>query len=94
MVAAVEILEERGPMLGRPLVDRIKGSAFHHTKELRVSEGGDLRILFAFDAERRPILLVGGDKHGQWDRWYRDQVPIADRLFANHQTTLLKRTGK
>ncbi len=93
-MAAVEILEERGPTLGRPLVDRVKGSAFHNMKELRVSAEGDLRVLFAFDQERRPTLLVGGDKAGRWETWYDEQIPVADGLFAEHQKALLKRTGK
>lgn len=62
-------------------------------KELRVSEGGDLRVLFAFDAERRPALLVGGDKEGNWQGWYRTNIPIADALFTDHQKTLLKKAG-
>ena len=32
---AVAALREEGPALGRPLVDRIKGSKIHHLKELR-----------------------------------------------------------
>lgn len=93
-MAAVEVLEERGPMLGRPLVDRIKESAFHNMKELRVSSDGDLRVLFAFDVERRPTLLVGGNKTGRWKAWYDESIPLADRLFAAHQKTILKKSGK
>jgi hypothetical protein len=36
-------------------------------KELR-SAGRNIRILFAFDRDRRGILLIGGDKDGQVDR--------------------------
>jgi hypothetical protein len=32
---AVDLLSERGPALGRPLVDRLKGSIYHNMKELR-----------------------------------------------------------
>ncbi|MDX6296079.1 MAG: hypothetical protein QOE54_5122 [Streptosporangiaceae bacterium] len=32
---AVGALREEGPTLGRPLVDRLKGSNLHHLKELR-----------------------------------------------------------
>jgi hypothetical protein len=38
-------------------------------KELRVSKGGTIRILFAFDPRRHAILLLGGDKSGQWEAW-------------------------
>jgi hypothetical protein len=51
----------------RPLVDRIKGSRYHNMKELRPTKAG-LRILFAFDKQQRAVVLVGGDKSGQWNR--------------------------
>jgi hypothetical protein len=80
VVAAIDFLALEGPSLGRPLVDRIAGSRHHNLKELRPSSGasGTIRILFAFDPKRRAILLVGGDKAGAWEQWYREQVPIAD----------------
>lgn len=70
IMAAIELLEERGPTLGRPAVDRIKGSRHHNMKELR-SFGGFLRALFAFDAKRRAIVLLGGNKAGDWTGWYK-----------------------
>ena len=44
------VLEKEGPSLGRPLVDRVKGSKLHHLKELRVTScgGQDLAALMAF----------------------------------------------
>jgi hypothetical protein len=39
--AAVRVLEERGPGLGRPLVDTVEGSRHANMKELRV---GTIRI--------------------------------------------------
>lgn len=53
-------------------------------KELRVSKAGELRVLFAFDPRRCAILLLGGDKSGQWKRWYRWAVPAADDLYDTH----------
>ncbi|WP_229687044.1 type II toxin-antitoxin system RelE/ParE family toxin [Micromonospora parathelypteridis] len=40
---------EHGPALGRPLVDRLKGSSFHHMKELRPGSAGstEVRMIFA-----------------------------------------------
>ena len=49
--AAVEKLEERGPALGRPFVDTIKGSRHANMKELRPRRG-NIRILFAFNPLR------------------------------------------
>lgn len=83
-MARVELLEQEGPALGRPVVDRIEGSQFHHMKELRCSSSGALRVLFAFDPNRRAVLLVGGDKAGRWDDWYDDSIARADELYQKH----------
>ncbi|WP_260425050.1 type II toxin-antitoxin system RelE/ParE family toxin [Arachnia propionica] len=55
VVAAITRLESVGPQLGRPMVDRIKGSRHHNMKELRPGSAGrsEVRILFAFDPARR-----------------------------------------
>jgi hypothetical protein len=81
IIAAVRILRQDGPALGRPLVDHIKMSRHANMKELRVRH---MRILFAFDPEQQAILLLGGNKEGEWDRWYDEQVPEADELFDRH----------
>ncbi|MGH2967188.1 MAG: type II toxin-antitoxin system RelE/ParE family toxin [Solirubrobacterales bacterium] len=78
--AAIEKLEEMGPGLGRPLVGEVLGSRIPHLKEL-IPPGGHLRILFVFDPRRAAILLIGGDKTGQWKAWYRRAIPIAERLY-------------
>ena len=87
--AAIDILAEEGPGLGRPLVDRIKGSTVHNLKELRPGSSGasEIRILFVFDPARRAILLVAGDKSGDWSGWYRKAVPVAERRYAEHLAT-------
>lgn len=77
----IDLLAERGPDLGRPVVDRIARSRHHNMKELRASEGGALRVLFAFDPRRQAILLIGGDKTGAWNAWYAWAVPAADDLY-------------
>ncbi len=79
--AAVRVLEERGPGLGRPLVDTVEGSRHANIKELRV---GTIRILFAFDPRRAAILLLGGDKRDRWQEFYTQIIPLADRLFDEH----------
>ena len=58
-------------------------------KELRVQHRGrPYRVLFAFDPRSTAILLVGGNKKG---RWYREFVPIADRLYDEHLETLRRK---
>ena len=76
--AAIDMLAEAGPGLGRPLVDTITGSRHQNMKELRV---GTCRILFAFDPERNAILLVAGDKRGNWRAWYPPAIALADQRF-------------
>jgi hypothetical protein len=83
---AVAALREEGPALGRPLVDRLKGTKIHHLKELRPGSRGrsEIRIIFAFDPSRSALLLLGGDKAGNWQRWYRDNIPLAERLYLDY----------
>ncbi len=81
--SAIEILEEAGPGLGRPLVDSLKGSRHAHMKELR-PPGDHLRVLFAFDPRRMAILLIGGDKTNRWKEWYEEAIPEADALYDEH----------
>jgi hypothetical protein len=86
---SVELLAERGPALGRPAVDRITGSRLHNLKELRPGSAGktEIRILFIFDPQRRAVLLVAGDKSGNWTRWYRDAIKLAEDRYARFLAT-------
>jgi hypothetical protein len=85
-------LEEHGPALGRPLVDTIGRSRHPNMKEL-IPPAGNIRILFAFDPRRSAILLIGGDKTGEWNRWYERMIPVADRLYDEHLGAL-RREGE
>ena len=75
---AIDVLAEHGPGLGRPLVDRIRGSVIANMKELRP---GNIRILFVFDPWRSSILLAAGDKFVQWDGWYAEAIPVAEQRY-------------
>jgi hypothetical protein len=83
---AIAALLDEGPSLGRPLVDRIKGSELHNLKELRPGSSGssEVRILFIFDPARNVVLLVAGDKAGQWSTWYRQAIPLAEARYATY----------
>ncbi len=61
-------------------------------KEL-IPPAENIRILFAFDPRRSAILLVGGDKTGEWNRWYKRMIPVADRLYDEHLDAL-RREGE
>ncbi len=86
MGQAITALLVEGPNLGRPLVDRIKGSTLHNLKELRPGSRGasEVRILFIFDPERNAVLLVAGDKSGQWATWYHDAIPLAEARYRGY----------
>ena len=94
--AAIEVLAEHGPGLGRPLVDSIVGSRHKNMKELRPGSSGrsELRILFAFDPRRRAILLLAGDKQGAWAKWYRKNLSVADDRYDEHLENLRKKGGE
>jgi hypothetical protein len=79
--AVVDMLEQRGPGLGRPLVDTIKGSRHANLKELRTTM---IRVLFAFDPTRTAILLIGGDKRDRFKEFYALMIPLADDLLDEH----------
>ncbi|SCL48704.1 hypothetical protein GA0070604_1758 [Micromonospora eburnea] len=89
---AILVLERNGSAEGRPLVDTVTASRISNMKELRPPSSGrtEIRILFVLDPWRSAILLVAGDKSGQWKRWYRDAIPEAEDLY----TTYLKEREK
>jgi hypothetical protein len=86
LMAHAQVLENFGPMLGRPHVDTLKGSRHANMKELRFkADGGVWRVAFAFDPEREAILLVCGDKSGVSERkFYQQLIRKADERFDRH----------
>jgi|SRR5581483_6373698 len=96
VIAKVDLLKLFGPKLGRPHADTLNGSRHANMKELRADTSEHaLRIAFAFDPERRGILLVAGDKTGVGQkRFYRQLIIKADELFDMHLATLKSRRKK
>jgi hypothetical protein len=87
--AAVELLGEHGPALGRPVVAEISLDPDYrevvptfgrHLKELRPL-GTSIRVLFTFGPDRVPVLLIAGDKAGDWKGWYRRAIKEAARDY-------------
>jgi hypothetical protein len=94
IAAKVELLQKLGPTLPRPHSDVIAISKHSNMKELRGrTEKSLLRVLYAFDPRRTAILLIGGDKKGH-PHWYEQFVPIADRIFDEHLSSLEKESKK
>ena len=86
LLAQAKLLEAFGPTLGRPRADTLKGSRHANMKELRfTADGGVWRIAFAFDQERKAVLLVAADKSGVGERrFYRRLIAKADERFDRH----------
>jgi hypothetical protein len=40
----------------------------------------------AFDPGRSALLLLGADKAGNWQRWYRHNIPVAEQLHLEYTT--------
>ena len=91
---AILILERNGPAEGRPLVDSVTASQIANMKELRPPSSGrsEIRILLVFDPWRAAILLVAGDKSGQWSKWYRTAIPRAEQLYNDYLAERRKET--
>jgi hypothetical protein len=92
---AILVLERNGPAEGRPLVDTVTASRIANMKELRPPSAGrsEVRVLLVFDPWRSAVLLVAGDKSGQWSRWYRTAIPLAEQLYDDYVAEREKEMG-
>lgn len=96
LLAHARLLEEFGPLLARPHADTLNGSRHANMKELRFNaDGGVWRVAFAFDPERKGILLVAGDKSGGSEsRFYKRLIATADKRFDEHLARMKKKGEK
>lgn len=90
LFARILLLQKLGFNLGRPYVDTLKGTKFKNLKELRFETNhGVWRVAFAFDPERKAVLLVAGNKLGEnKDRFYRDLINTAEIRLTSHIRSL------
>lgn len=94
VMAAIKYLKENGPTAGRPFIDRIHHGKYHNLKELRPTDSAEhIRILFIFDPRRNAIMLLGGDKSGNWKKWYKKNIPLAEDIYEDHLKTLDRKQG-
>ncbi|ELC4346557.1 type II toxin-antitoxin system RelE/ParE family toxin [Salmonella enterica] len=86
VLAAMKILSEYGPQLGRPYADTVNDSDYPNMKELRIQHAGNpIRAFFAFDPTRRGIVLCAGDKTGVNEKqFYKDMIKLADAEYRKH----------
>ncbi len=89
VIAGMLLLREKGPHLSRPFADTVKGSDHSNMKELRIQSKGDpLRAFFAFDPERKGILLCAASKVGDEKRFYKRMIPLADKEYRIHLNSI------
>jgi hypothetical protein len=54
-------------------------------RELRVQHMGEpYRILCVFDPARQAALLVGSNKIGKGNRWYKGAIRLAEPLYDEY----------
>ena len=88
--AIVNLLRALGPFLPFPHTSGISQSKHGQMRELRIQhKGAPYRILYAFDPTRTAFLLIGGNKKGD-KRWYKKNIPHADKIFSAHLSSLKK----
>ena len=87
VLAMIDVLEIKGPQLPRPYADTLKGTKqVKNLKELIIQHAGNpYRVFYAFDPERRAILLCGGRKDGKRNKqFYKQMIPLAEKEFLEH----------
>jgi len=96
LLAHGRLLQQFGPQLGRPRADTLNGSRHANMKELRFDAAdGVWRVAFAFDPNRKAILLVCGDKSGGSEkRFYRQLIEKADSRLGAHLARVKKEKDK
>ena len=68
----------------------MQGSRFDNLKELRFRvNAGVWRAAFAFDPERKAIVLVAGNKAGvNQKRFYKLLIKLAEKRYQEHLDSL------
>lgn len=90
LAAMILLLKAAGPQLKRPRSDTLNGSKHANMKELRFdADDGVWRVAYAFDPERKAVLLIAGDKSGvSEDKFYKRLIKRADARFDEHLAAL------
>ncbi|ADU71575.1 type II toxin-antitoxin system RelE/ParE family toxin [Pantoea sp. At-9b] len=96
MLAALRLLAEEGPLLGRPFVDTLAFSVLPNMKELRVqSKGRPIRAFFVFDPLRHAIILCAGNKQGKdQKRFYKKMLHITAQQYHKHLNLIEKKCNE
>lgn len=86
----VGLLEKYGINLDFPHSSSVLSSRHGGMRELRFQSGGyAYRVFYAFDPRRAAMLLIGGRKTSD-KRFYKEYVPIADKIYDEHLNEINK----
>jgi hypothetical protein len=87
IAAALTYALDTGPQAKRPLVGKMTGSRINNLKELRPGSSGrsEVRLLLVFDEGTNMVVLIAGDKAGNWIRWYDQAIPLAEERFEAYR---------
>lgn len=90
LLATMKLLATFGPMLKRPHADTLNGSKHANMKELRFeAANGEWRAAFAFDPDRKAMVVCAGDKSGvSQAKFYKALIAKADKRFDDHLAAL------
>ena len=78
------LLAEHGPALKRPVVGEITGSRHANMKELRRQREELCEFSSRSIRDDMRFSYFGGDKSGEWNKWYRTAIPQAEELYDTH----------
>lgn len=83
IIAYLNVLEEKGPNLGRPYADTLEGSKYPNLKELRVQHNGEpYRLFYIFNKYREAVILCGASKKGLNEKdFYKKMIKIAEKEY-------------
>ena len=88
-------VQQMGPDADRPHVGTLSNAKHPNMKELRFTANGGAeiwRVAFAFDPERKAIVLVAGDKQGVNEKlFYKRLLYVANARLDRHLAGLAKR---
>lgn len=93
---ALDYLQEHGRAAALPDVRHCIQTSRHFPdmSEVRVAVDDDhvYRLLVGFGPNDVPALLLAGNKAGVGNRWYDQNVPVADERFDDYLTALARST--
>jgi hypothetical protein len=63
-------------------MDHIKGSTLHNLRNSDRRGAPPIPDPVRLRAKRRAVLLVAGDKAGNWKAWYDTKIPNAEHRYG------------